>query len=319
MKAEFQNHIRSDEDWEITMQEVESKREQKSLRLLTAAGILLGGLLVLFLAFLSGSGETQASAPGGSLWLLAPAAFLAGILSFLSPCTLPILPAYFAFTFQSKKQNVVWMTVAFFLGLATTLTILGASATALSQLLFQHMRQITLLGGLAIIALGIFSLLGKGFAGPQIQERPSSTAIGSYFYGATFALGWTACIGPILGAILTLLATQGLGIFQGALLAFIYALGLGAPLILVSTFFSRLGQGSRFWKVMRGKGFEIRVGSHLLHLHTTSLVSGILLIGIGYLLASGQLTAITQLAQSSELSLWVIEMEERLRGLFGLK
>jgi cytochrome c-type biogenesis protein len=71
-----------------------------------------------------------------------------GILSFLSPCTLPILPAYFVFTFQSKKkQKVVWMTVAFFLGLATTLTVLGASATALSQLLFQYLRQISLLGG----------------------------------------------------------------------------------------------------------------------------------------------------------------------------
>lgn len=299
------------------MQKAKSRSNNKSLRLLTVG--ILAGILVLFLAIALGSAEMPSPVSRGSLWLLAPAAFLAGILSFLSPCTLPILPAYFAFTFQSKKQTVVWMTVAFFLGLATTLTVLGASATALSQLLFQYLRQITVMGGLAIIALGILSLLGKGFSGPQIQERPSRTALGSYLYGATFALGWTACIGPILGAILTLLATQGFGILQGALLAFVYAIGLGTPLILVSTFFGRLGQGSRFWKVLKGKGFEVQLRNQVLYLHSTSLISGILLIGMGYLLASGQLTAITQLAQSSDISLWVIEMEERIRGLFGLR
>jgi cytochrome c-type biogenesis protein len=299
------------------MQKAKSRGNNKSLRLLTVG--ILAGILVLFLAIALGSAEMPSPVARGSLWLLAPAAFLAGILSFLSPCTLPILPAYFAFTFQSKKQTVVWMTVAFFLGLATTLTVLGASATALSQLLFQYLRQITVMGGLAIIALGILSLLGKGFSGPQIQERPSRTALGSYLYGATFALGWTACIGPILGAILTLLATQGFGILQGALLAFVYAIGLGTPLILVSTFFGRLGQGSRFWKVLKGKGFEVQLRNQVLYLHSTSLISGILLIGMGYLLASGQLTAITQLAQSSDISLWVIEMEERIRGLFGLR
>lgn len=299
------------------MQKAKSRGNNKSLRLLTVG--ILAGILVLFLAIALGSAEMPSPVSRGSLWLLAPAAFLAGILSFLSPCTLPILPAYFAFTFQSKKQTVVWMTVAFFLGLATTLTVLGASATALSQLLFQYLRQITVMGGLAIIALGILSLLGKGFSGPQIQERPSRTALGSYLYGATFALGWTACIGPILGAILTLLATQGFGILQGALLAFVYAIGLGTPLILVSTFFGRLGQGSRFWKVLKGKGFEVQLRNQVLYLHSTSLISGILLIGMGYLLASGQLTAITQLAQSSDISLWVIEMEERIRGLFGLR
>jgi cytochrome c-type biogenesis protein len=299
------------------MQKAKSRGNNKSLRLLTVG--ILAGILVLFLAIALGSAEMPSPVARGSLWLLAPAAFLAGILSFLSPCTLPILPAYFAFTFQSKKQTVVWMTVAFFLGLTTTLTVLGASATALSQLLFQYLRQITVMGGLAIIALGILSLLGKGFSGPQIQERPSRTALGSYLYGATFALGWTACIGPILGAILTLLATQGFGILQGALLAFVYAIGLGTPLILVSTFFGRLGQGSRFWKVLKGKGFEVQLRNQVLYLHSTSLISGILLIGMGYLLASGQLTAITQLAQSSDISLWVIEMEERIRGLFGLR
>ena len=287
--------------------------------------VLFGGLLVAALLFIvwvltsqdQGSGVQQAFGP--SLLPLAPVAFLAGLFSFLSPCTLPILPAYFAFTFQAQKQNVVLMTVSFFLGLATTLSLLGASATALSLLLLRNLGSITRFGGLVIIVFGVLSLLGKGFAGPQIQERPASTALGSYLYGATFALGWTACVGPILGAILTLLATQGIAVIQGVVLAFIYSLGLGLPLILVSTFFSRLGQGSRFWKVLRGRAFSLQLGKFQLELHTTSVLSGLLLIGMGYLLASGQLTTITNVAAGNDLSLWVIQMEERLRGLFGLR
>ena len=297
-------------------QEVQNKL---SSRLLLAAGVI-GASIIAILVFVSaGRSQVQTVIGGASLAALEPAALAAGVLSFLSPCTLPILPAYFAFTFQTRKQNVVWMTVAFFLGLATTLTVLGASATALSLLILSNLRQITLLGGLVIMVFGVMSFLGRGFAGPQFQDRPTSTAMGSYLYGATFALGWTACVGPILGAILTLLATQGLAIAQGAFLAFLYALGLGAPLILVSTFFSRLGQGSPFWKVLRGRGFSIRLVGKTLDLHTTSMLSGLLLVGIGFLLASGQLTVFTQLASGNDLSIWVIELEERLRPLFGLK
>ena len=301
---------------EMQNQEVQNKL---SSRLLLAAGVI-GASIIAILVFVSaGRSQVQTVIGGASLAALAPAALAAGVLSFLSPCTLPILPAYFAFTFQTRKQNVVWMTVAFFLGLATTLTVLGASATALSLLILSNLRQITLLGGLVIMVFGVMSFLGRGFAGPQFQDRPTSTAMGSYLYGATFALGWTACVGPILGAILTLLATQGLAIAQGAFLAFLYALGLGAPLILVSTFFSRLGQGSPFWKVLRGRGFSIRLVGKTLDLHTTSMLSGLLLVGIGFLLASGQLTVFTQLASGNDLSIWVIELEERLRPLFGLK
>jgi len=305
------------------MKEQSFQRKEDKPGSIPARLILFGAVAIGALILLGWTLSTARDRPAGifeaDLVTLLPAAFLAGILSFLSPCTLPILPAYFAFTFQARKQSVVMMTVSFFLGLATTLTLLGASATAVSSLLLRNLQQITLVGGLAIIVFGVMSLFGKGFAGPQIQERPASTVVGSYLYGATFALGWTACIGPILGAILTLLATQGVAVFQGALLAFIYAVGLGFPLILVATFFSRLGQGSRFWKILRGRGFTLRLGSHQVDLHTTSVLSGLLLIGMGYLLASGQLNLITQAAAGSDLSLWVIEMEERLRGFLGLR
>jgi cytochrome c-type biogenesis protein len=301
------------------MEEVQTQPRKLSSRLWLTAGVIGAAVLVVALVLSVTGGRTASPAANANLLVLLPAAFLAGLLSFLSPCTLPILPAYFAFSVQTSKQNVTAVTVTFFLGLATTLTVLGASATALSLLLLQNLRQLTLLGGLVIMAFGVMSLLGKGFTGLQLQERPGMNLAGSYLYGATFALGWTACVGPILGAILTLLATQGAGIAQGALLAFVYALGLGAPLIVLSTFFSRLGRGTRFWELLRGRGFEVRLGGHTLYLHTTNLLSGLLLIGMGYLLASGQLTFITQLAAGSDISLWVVDMEENLQALFGLR
>lgn len=301
------------------LEELQNSEPKRTTRL-WLAGVGLGAAILLLLFLLSLNGG-QAQAPGlhASLGVLLPAAFVAGLLSFLSPCTLPILPAYFAFTFQAKRQNVVLMTVAFFLGLATTITLLGATATALSNLLWNFLPQLTLIGGIVVMGFGVMNLLGFGFAGPQVQDRPATTVVGSYLYGATFALGWTACVGPILGGILALLATQGAGLVQGMVLAFVYALGLGAPLILVSTFFSRLGQGTAFWQVLKGRGCEVKVAGHTLYLHTTSILSGLLLIVMGYLLASGQLTTITQVAASNGVSTWLLDLEKQLLSLLGLE
>lgn len=288
-------------------------------RILMFGGVVL--LLVVIGAVLSLDPGNQAAfvtPEGASVVVLAVPAFIAGVLSFLSPCTLPILPAYFAFTFQANRRNIVLMTIAFFLGLATTMTILGATATALSGVVFQNKEAITFWGGMLVIGFGIMSLFGKGFAGPQVKERPVASVAGSYLYGATFALGWTACIGPILGALLTLLATQGVAIVQGAILSFIYALGLGFPLILLATFFSFLGSGSRFWKIIRGKGFEVKLGPLNLYLHTTSIASGLLLIAMGWLLASGKLTALTVMAQQNPLTQWWQGVEHQIYELFGL-
>ena len=289
------------------------------LGLAAGAVLLLGFLLALAIGI--GGSSTVGNDPlaAGAVLALAPAAFISGLLSLLSPCTLPILPAYFAFSFQAHRQHATLMSVTFFLGLATTMTLLGASATALGSLLLQYLQQVTLIGGVVIIVFGVMSVLGKGFAGMQVQARPSATVAGSYLLGATFALGWTACIGPILGALLTLLAAQGLAIVQGAVLAFIYTLGLGLPLILLSTFFRRLDTTGGVWRVLRGRGYEVSLGRITLHLHSTSMVSGLLLIGLGYLLASGQLTAFTEVAASGDLSLLVLDWDERLRQLFGLQ
>lgn len=278
--------------------------------------ILLIAVFLLVVVTLAGNSSSQREA--FPLALL-PAAFLSGVLSFLSPCSLPILPAYFAYSFQSNRKNVVLTTLAFFMGLATTMTVLGASVSAIGSVLLRNISTISTFGGLLIVLFGILSIFGKGFTGIQFQDRPARSIAGSFLYGATFAIGWTACIGPILGAILTLLATQGTGVLQGTILSFVYAMGLGLPLILISTFFSRLGNGSRFWRFIRGKGISIKLGNRSIDLHTTGLLSGLLLITIGILLATGELTQITQLALNSDLSLWVVETDEKLRALFGIR
>src|SRR5262245_17218241 len=282
--------------------------------LLIGVGVALtvGSIAILSLR---GTGA-ETVAPQGSVLVLAPAAFLAGVFSFLSPCTLPILPAYFAFTFQARRDRVVLMTIAFFLGLATTMIAVGASATALSRILFSNLTALTTIGGMIIVAFGVMSILGKGFTGAKLLDRPTASVAGSYLYGATFALGWTACVGPILGALLTLLATQGIAIIQGAVLAFIYALGLGMPLIVMAAFFSRLGSGSRFWKIMRGRGVEVNLGFTTLHLHTTSIASGALLVVVGILLATGQLTLLSQWSQQTRMGEWAVSIEQGIENLF---
>ncbi len=301
------------------MQKTASDPSSKiSTRTWAAMGVILGGvLLVLVLLIATGGQANTAPAWKQSLLLMIPASFFAGILSFLSPCTLPLLPAYFAFSFQASKSNVVVMTMAFFFGLATTLVLLGATATALSYFLFRNLQILTTIGGAIIILFGFMSLLGLGFTGVQFQNRPEATVIGSYVYGATFSLGWSACIGPILGSIMTLLATQGMGILQGTFLAFIYALGLGLPLILVATFFSRLGNGTPFWRFMRGKGWTVKLFGREFSLHSTNVISGVLMIAMGALLFSGRLTFITQVA-AGHTSTWLVTIEEQMKALLGL-
>jgi len=287
-------------------------------RPVTLAGALLAVLAIaVFLGRSLSSGAPVAGAtPGGNLLVLAAPAFLAGMLSFLSPCCLPILPTYFALTFQARREQVVQTTVAFFLGLATTMVILGATATAVSQLLFQNLRVLTVAGGVVIIGFGIMSLLGKGFSGVRLLDRPTATVAGSYVYGATFALGWTACVGPILGALLTLLAASGGAVLEGAVLAFIYALGLGAPLIVSASIFARQGRDGRLWRLMRGRGYTLQLAGRTLYLHTTSIASGVLLILTGTLLATGQLALFSRWAVQSPLTQWVLSLEDRLRQFF---
>ncbi|MFM2308280.1 MAG: hypothetical protein RLY87_400 [Chloroflexota bacterium] len=276
-------------------------------------------LLALLALLITAPSDSLVVPTQNGIAVLIPVTFLAGLFSFLSPCTLPILPAYFAFTFQAKRERVTVMSIAFFLGLATTIVILGASATALSRFLFSYLSLLTSLGGILIIAFGVMSFFGIGFSGIQLLERPVGGILGSFLYGATFSLGWSACVGPILGALLTMLATQGIAVAQGALLAFIYALGLGTPLIVISTFFSRLGSGSRFWQIIKGKAYFVTVGGKELMLHTTSMASGALLVAMGILLATGNLATIGEWTRQSSLSEYSLQFESWLQSLVAGK
>lgn len=280
--------------------------------LIGLASVIAIALLALLIMTPTDSLVTPTS---NGIGLLIPVTFLAGLFSFLSPCTLPILPAYFAFTFQAKRDRVTIMSIAFFLGLATTIVVLGASATALSRFLFGYLSLLTSLGGVLIIVFGVMSFFGIGFSGMQLLERPVGGVVGSYLYGATFALGWSACVGPILGALLTMLATQGIAVAQGALLAFVYALGLGTPLIIISTYFSRLGTGSKFWQVIKGKAYFVTIGGRELMLHTTSMASGVLLVLMGLLLATGNLATIGEWSRQSVLSDYSLQFESWLQSL----
>jgi cytochrome c-type biogenesis protein len=284
------------------------------------AATLVAAFVIAGLLAPSGGTQLESAQAAGSPTLrvltLALPTFLAGIFSFLSPCTLPILPAYFAFTFQAKRQQIALMTLAFFLGLATTMTLVGAVFSLLGRAVYDLRDQLTFWGGLAIIAFGVASVLGKGFSGLTSQRRPSATFAGTYVYGMTFALGWSACVGPILGSVLILLAAQGASVLAGAVLALVYTLGLAVPLFLVATFFSRLGTGSRAWSVLRGRGFTVNLFGRTLYLHTTSILSGLLLILVGYLLASGNLAFFSQQASATRLGEWALEIEQWISRIF---
>lgn len=182
------------------------------------------------------------------------AAVLAGMLSFLSPCVLPLIIPYLGFlggvtiratsggaVAEAPDRGRVLLAAGFFvLGFATVFTILGATATWLSQLLSDHMETLATLAGLALIAFGLHfaGVLRIGFLNYekrfQVQDRPVSP-LGAYVVGLAFAFGWTPCVGPVLAGVLTV-AAAGDSITRGAALLFAYALGIGVPFLLAAGF-----------------------------------------------------------------------------------
>ena len=208
------------------------------------------------------------------------ASFVGGLLSLLSPCSALLLPAFFAYAFQSRRE-LLGRTAVFYLGLAATLVPLGMGISAVSTLVYGHRSTLITVSGTVIIVFGFLQLLGRGFTlGPleklrgRIQGDPSSTA-------ATFALGAVYgfagfCSGPILGAVLTVAASSG-SVFGGAGLLATYAAGMAAPLFLMALLWDRFDLGRRRW--LRGR--EVSLGG--LRFHTTNLVSGLIFIVLGVL------------------------------------
>jgi uncharacterized protein YyaL (SSP411 family)/cytochrome c biogenesis protein CcdA len=248
--------------------------------------------------------------------ILSMLAFLAGILSFLSPCTLPILPAYFAQGFHAGKGEVVRNTIFFFLGLATIFSLFGMGATFIGGFLRDNRLIFTQITAGVIIVFGLMEIFGKGFSGLNIYLKGSHrTPVGSYLFGSVFAVGWSACTGPLLASFLLLAATSGT-ILKGTSLLFIYALGLALPLTLVSVFFDRI-RNRRFWKLLQGRGLSVSIFKRQLNFHSTHLISGLILIVLGTLIFNDSLYRLNQLTMETDyVQDMIIKGEEFLKNLF---
>jgi cytochrome c biogenesis protein CcdA len=206
------------------------------------------------------------------------ASFLGGLLSLLSPCSALLLPAFFAYAFQSRSE-LVGRTVLFYLGLCATLVPLGMGISAVSSLVYGHRSTLITVSGLIIIAFGVLQLLGGGFAFGPIERLlgriKGNSLVATFFLGAVYGFAGF-CSGPILGAVLTVAASSG-SVLRGAGLLATYAAGMAAPLFLMALLWDRLDLGHRRW--LRGR--EISLGGF--RFHTTNLVSGLLFVAIGVL------------------------------------
>ena len=256
----------------------------------------------------------QSEFAGAGFLVLAVLALAAGVLSFLSPCCLPVLSAYFAHHFNADRGEMLKNTILFLLGLATVFSIFGMGATLAGSLLRENRAAFTRVAGVAIIGFGLLEILGKGFSGWRVslRERGSRTPLGSFLFGAVFAVGWSACIGPILASLLLLSATSGT-LIKGSGLLFIYAMGLGIPLILVSLYFERI-KDRGLWKALRGRTFHLSVCRREFDIHTTSLISGMVLVVLGVLVFNDYLSRLNQFAlQTDYVQNIIIRGEELLR------
>jgi cytochrome c-type biogenesis protein len=226
-----------------------------------------------------------------------PMAFLAGILSFLSPCVLPLLPSYVSFitgisfeqlTSEKDRKRVRFLTItnsfAFVAGFSAVFISLGASSSFFGQILYKYREWIRIGGGILVIIFGLFIsgiikldlfLKEKRL---HLHGKPAGY-LGSFLVGMTFAAAWSPCIGPILGTILLYAASEG-STSYGLKLLSVYSLGLGLPFFLSSlalnTFLSYSKVLYRFMKVIM-------------------LLSGLLLIIFGIMLLSNKVREISRL------------------------
>ena len=202
--------------------------------------------------------------------------FVAGLLSFLSPCVLPLIPSYITYitglsfadlqaehTSRRVRLQAMLHSLAFIAGFTAIFVLLGASATAIGSFLQEHMALIRKAGGVLIFVFGIHiagifditMLLGEKRI--NIRNKPAGF-LGSFIVGLAFAAGWTPCIGPILASILMVAATEDT-VFQGITLLLVYSLGLGIPFFLSAiamhrflAFFNRYRKYIRLMEIITG-------------------------------------------------------------------
>ena len=217
-----------------------------------------------------------------------PLAFVAGVLSFLSPCVLPLVPSYLAYVGGSSAQGgsegasralLIRNSLFFILGFSLIFVGLGASASLIGSVLQENRRLLTYVGGALIVAFGLVMLgvIKLPFLYRDTRQQfggDSSTPVGAVLLGMAFAAGWTPCIGPVLGGVLTLAGASGTLGFGVVLLAS-YALGLAVPFLLSAL---AIGSFTRFSKRFRR------------HLPWVERVSGGILLVAGVMLLTGTYT-----------------------------
>lgn len=229
--------------------------------------------------------------------LLLLTALAAGMVSFASPCVLPLVPAYLGFiTGRSAEEihgargraraRIVTQGLAFVLGLAIIFALLGASASLIGETLLQNLPLLWKLGGVVVVIFGLQMLgilripwLYRTARLADITPNAHASHAGAFVMGLAFGAGWTPCVGPFLAGLLGL-ASQQDTVIEGMVLLIVYALGLGVPFLLAGL------AVDRSLSVMRG------MRPHLLAIER---LSGVLLIGMGVLLFTEQLTRITSL------------------------
>jgi cytochrome c-type biogenesis protein len=212
-------------------------------------------------------------------------ALVAGILSFLSPCVLPIVPPYLAYMSgisvgeMRAGRSALLAAVFFVLGLSTVFMLLGFFLT--------NADTFAMLAGIIVMVFGahFLGVIRIGFLNRELRVDAGQTggsAFGAYVLGLAFAFGWTPCIGPQLGAILSL-AAQEASVARGTTLLAVYALGLGIPFLLVAAFFPRMGPLMAFFKR---------------HTEQIERIMGLLLWTVGLLMLTGGF---------SQFSYWLLE------------
>ena len=232
-------------------------------------------------------------------------ALSAGLLSFLSPCVLPIVPPYLAYMGGVSMTDMeedraarrrVLMTAAFFvMGLSTVFLLLGIASSALGRSFLQYQDWFLTISGIVVMIFGahFLGVYRIGFldreARVDVGDKGGS-AMGAYILGLAFAFGWTPCLGPILGAILGLAASEA-DVGRGTTLLAVYAVGLGIPFLLVAAFFPRM------------KGF---IGWMKRNTVRIERISGLLLWTIGFMMVTGQLAT---------MSFWLLETFPALAAL----
>ena len=215
-----------------------------------------------------------------------PTAILAGILSFISPCVLPLIPGYLSFIsgvsmedIASKEKSrehlmkVIINTVFFVLGFSLVFIMLGATATWVGDALRQHLPLFNKIAGVLVFVFGlhvagVFKIKALNYEKRFHAGGKKMGVIGSLLIGIAFAFGWTPCIGPILGTILTLAAQQD-SVSSGIILLTFYSAGLGVPFILTAVLFNYL---------IGAFGFIKR------HFRAVEIISGGLLMLVGILI-----------------------------------